>query len=143
MQAAIGVAQLDKLPEFIEKRKNNFNFIYENLKKYEEILILPKATKNSDPSWFGFPITVRKNRVFNKNQIVSYLESKKISTRMLFAGNITKQPAYENIKYKIYGDLRNTDIIMSDTFWVGVYPGLTNQMLEYILECFDEFFKKK
>ena len=140
MQAAIGVAQLEKLPDFILKRKQNFNFLYDSLKKYEDCFILPKAADGSEPSWFGFPITVRKNNKFDKNKIVNYLESKKIATRMLFAGNITKQPAYRNANYRISGDLKNTDIIASDTFWIGVYPGLNNKMLDYMISCFDAFF---
>ena len=142
MQAAIGAAQLKKLPDFILKRKQNFNLIFDSLKKYEDYFILPKTVKGSEPSWFGFPITVRKNQKFDKNRIVNYLESKKIATRMLFAGNIIKQPAYRDVNYRISGDLKNTDIIASDTFWIGVYPGLNDKMLDYMISCFDAFFKK-
>lgn len=142
MQAAVGVAQLKKLPGFVESRKRNFVVLFDGLKKFENYLVLPFATKNSDPSWFGFPITVKENDKFTKNQIVGYLEKHKIMTRQLFAGNITKQPAFENVKYRIVGNLKNTDYIMNNTFFIGVYPGLTPQKLSYIIKVFEDFFKE-
>lgn len=139
MQAAIGVEQLKKLQGFIEKRKENFRMLCEGLKKYEKWFILPKATEDSEPSWFGFPLLVREDAPFTRAEIVNHLEENKIATRMLFAGNITRHPSFKNVNYRIYGDLTNTDRIMNDTFWIGVYPGLTHEMLDYILTVFDEF----
>lgn len=141
MQAAIGVAQLDKLPMFIEKRKENFKKLHEGIRKYDNYLILPEATKNSDPSWFAFPITVIENADFTKNDIVAYLEKNKIMTRQLFAGNLTRQPAYENVEYRVVGDLKNTDYIMKNTFFIGVYPGISQEKIDYILFIFDRFFE--
>ncbi len=143
MQAAIGVAQLKKLPGFIEARKKNFSFFKKHFKKYEDYLILPEPTEESDPSWFGFPILVKESAPFTRNDIVNYLEQNKIATRMLFGGNLTKQPAYKNIKYRICGDLKNTDLVMNNLFWIGVYPGLTKPMLSYIEKTMGNFFEKK
>lgn len=134
MQAAIGVAQLKKLEGFISKRKQNFAFLEEALKPLENILILPKATLGSDPSWFGFPITVKENSPLSRNQLVQALEQHRIGTRLLFAGNILRQPAYKDIQYRVVGELQNTDRIMNHTFWIGVYPGLTQEMLKYIAD---------
>ncbi|KAF0226222.1 MAG: CDP-6-deoxy-D-xylo-4-hexulose-3-dehydrase [Erysipelotrichaceae bacterium] len=141
MQAAVGVAQLKKLPGFVESRKKNFNIMHNGLKQFEEYLVLPYATKKSDPSWFGFPITVKVNDKFTKNQIVEYLENHKIMTRQLFAGNITRQPAFKDIKYRQVGTLENTDMIMNNTFFIGVYPGLTERKLNYVLRTFEDFFR--
>ncbi|SHF15577.1 CDP-6-deoxy-D-xylo-4-hexulose-3-dehydrase [Marinitoga hydrogenitolerans DSM 16785] len=142
MQAAVGVAQLKKLPEFIEKRKRNFKLLKEGLKKYEDYLILPEPTPKSDPSWFGFPITIKDNDEFSRWDIVTYLEKNKIMTRMLFGGNLTRQPAYADVKYKIHKELINTDIIMNNTFFIGVYPGITDEMIEYIINTFEKFFEE-
>jgi CDP-4-dehydro-6-deoxyglucose reductase, E1 len=142
MQAAVGVAQLKKLPSFVEARKRNFEVMFNGLKQFEDYLVLPVATKKSDPSWFGFPITVKINDKFTKNQIVEYLEKRKIMTRQLFAGNITRQPSFANIKYRQVGTLKNTDMIMNNTFFIGVYPGLTEQKLNYVLNTFRDFFKE-
>jgi len=141
MQAAIGVEQLKKLPSFIKARKNNFKFLYNGLKKYERYFILPKIETEADPSWFGFLLTVREDAGFTRNEIVRFLEDNKIATRMLFAGNIIRHPSFENVKYRIYRDLVNTDFIMNNTFWIGVYPGFTEKMINYILEKIDEFFE--
>ncbi len=141
MQAAIGVEQLKKLPSFIQARKDNYKRIYESLKKYEKYFILPKTEPEAEPSWFGFPITVRKDVGFTRDEIVKYLEENKIATRMLFAGNITRHPCFENIKYRTHGDLSNTDTIMKDMFWIGVYPGLKEEQLSYIIEKFFTFMK--
>lgn len=140
MQAAVGVAQLEKLPNFVTKRKANFNYLYEKLEKYKKYLILPKATPNSDPSWFAFPLTVIENDFFTKNQIVDFLEKNKILTRQLFAGNLIKQPAYKDVNYRVVGDLKNTDYIMNNTFFIGVYPGIDQEKNDYIINVFDEFF---
>ncbi len=140
MQAAIGVAQLKKLPGFIKARKKNFKYLYDCFKKYEEFLILPKATPNSDPSWFGFPVLVKKDAPFNRADIINYLENHKIATRMLFGGNLTKQPAYKGVKYRVFGGLNNTDLVMNNLFWIGVYPGMTTPMLGYIREVLGNFF---
>jgi CDP-6-deoxy-D-xylo-4-hexulose-3-dehydrase len=142
MQAAIGVAQLKKLPGFIKARKRNFSSLISNLKKYGKYLLLPSPAKGSDPSWFGFPILVKKNAPFTRADIVNYLESKKIATRMMFGGNLTKQPAYLDIKCRIAGGLENTDTVMNDLFWIGVYPGITKAKLNYIIKVFDDFMKR-
>lgn len=141
MQAAVGMAQLQKLPSFIEKRKANFQKLKEALKKYESYLILPEATEHSDPSWFGFPITVRENDQFTRNDLTLFLEQNKIMTRLLFAGNVTKQPAYLDIDCRIIGDLANTDYIMNNTFFVGVYPGIDDAQIKYMSDTFSQFFE--
>jgi len=142
MQAAIGVEQLRKLPGFIEKRKENFKVLSQSLKKYEEYLILPFATPNSDPSWFGFPIIVRGDAPFKREDIIRHLEEHKIATRMLFGGNLIRQPAYENMKYRSVGSLENTDAVMNNLFWIGVYPGLSQEKMNYIISMFDTFFNR-
>lgn len=139
MQAAVGCAQLKKLPQFIEARKENFRILHDGLKDLEDSLILPEATTGSDPSWFGFPIGVREGAPFTRNGLVQYLESKMIGTRMLFGGNLTRQPAYEDVPYRVVGDLRGADYVMNHVFWIGVYPGLTEEMLSYVLEEFHAF----
>ncbi len=157
-QAAIGLAQLEKLPGFIEKRKENFKLLYEGLKEFEDYLILPRATPNSDPSWFGFPITVKENAPFNKLELVKYLENNGIGTRQLFAGNILRHPAFieTDIKLRIknsdiinskelseehYELLPNTDKVMNGTFWIGVWPGIDKEDIEKVGNIFTEFFK--
>lgn len=139
MQAAIGVEQLKKVPMFTQARKANFNRLYEGLKDLSEHFILPRATENSDPSWFGFMLTVQDNAQFTKNEIVEYLEANRIQTRMLFAGNLTRQPAFANVNYRISGELTNTDKIMHDTFLVGVYPGLTHEKIDYVVDKIRSF----
>ncbi len=141
MQAAIGCRQLEKLPGFIDARKRNFKFLYEIFEKYNDYFILPQAQKHSDPSWFGFPLLVKETAPFNRADIVNYLEDKKIATRVLFGGNLLKQPAYKNIKHRIVGSLKSTDFVMYNLFWIGVYPGLTKPMLSYIGKTIDGFFK--
>lgn len=141
LQAAIGCAQLEKFPGFVEKRKYNFARLKEALAGTEDKLILPEACKNSDPSWFGFLITCREG--IDRNHIVQYIESKGIQTRMLFAGNLVKHPCFDEMRrtgqgYRIYGDLSNTDRIMQDTFWVGVYPGMTDAMIDYMAKMIRE-----
>jgi CDP-4-dehydro-6-deoxyglucose reductase, E1 len=142
MQAAIGVAQLQKLPAFIEQRKKNFSRIFSALEKYSPFVVLPVALKDADPCWFGFPLLVRNDAPFSRLDIVSYLEDHKIATRMLFGGNLLKQPAYEGINHRVSGSLENTNDVMNNLFWVGVYPGLKPDMLAYMIAMFDTFFKK-
>jgi CDP-6-deoxy-D-xylo-4-hexulose-3-dehydrase len=139
MQAALGVSQIDKLPEFIAKRKSNFAYMKHALKPLEGFLILPEATPHSDPSWFGFPIGVKKDAPFTRDQFTAALEAQKIGTRLLFAGNLTRQPAYEGWEYRVSGDLTNTDYVMSNVFWIGVFPGLTEEMLDFIAKTAMEF----
>ncbi len=143
VQAAIGLEQLKKLPSFIEARKKNFSLLYNTLKDYENFIILPKATDKSDPCWFGFLITIRPDAPFSRKDIVEFLEKNKIETRMLFAGNILRQPAYKGIEHRVVGNLANTDLIMNNTFFVGIYPGIDDQRMNYIIEKFGEFFKKR
>ncbi len=142
MQAALGVAQLDKLDDFIIKRKANFIKLFEGLKKFEEYFILPKWLPNTEPSWFGFLLTVKDDSPFTRDEVVQFLQSNKIATRYLFAGNLLKQPYFvsNKINYRVVGDLKNTDKVMANTFWIGVFPGLNNEMIEYALNCFDKFF---
>lgn len=142
MQAAIGVAQLKKLKGFIKDRQRNFRSLYDIFKQYDKYFILPRATESSEPSWFGFPLLVKDTASFKRNDIVKHLEANRIATRMLFGGNILRQPAYENIKYRLADDLINTDLVMNNLFWIGVYPGLTRDMLSYIGETVRKFFNK-
>jgi len=142
MQAAVGLAQLKHLKKFIKVRKNNFKYLSKQFKQFEDYFILPIATENSDPSWFGFPLTLKDNLKFSREDLLIYLTENKIDTRLLFAGNITKQPYMIGRKFKVKGKLTNTDIIMHNTFWLGVYPGLNKEMLAYIIEKIDEFIKK-
>ena len=141
MQAACGLAQLDRLESFIKKRKENFNFLYKNLKHLEEFLILPEAEKNSDPSWFGFPLSLRKNNKFNRNELIKYLNENKIGTRLLFSGNLIKQPYMKNVNFKVQGELKNTNFVMENTFWIGLYPGLSKEQLQYSVLKIKDFFK--
>lgn len=138
MQAALGVTQLAKLESFIEARRRNFDYLYEKLKQVDG-LILPKATEHSEPSWFGFPITLDPSHPVNREDLLRHLESLKIGTRLMFAGNLMKQPAYRHVDFRVVGNLDNTDIVMMRTFWVGVYPGLTNEMLDYVAHSIEEF----
>ncbi|WP_295436563.1 DegT/DnrJ/EryC1/StrS family aminotransferase [uncultured Thiodictyon sp.] len=131
MQAACGLAQLDKAPEFIARRKANFAYLTAQLRGCEEHLILPAATPNSDPSWFGYPITLRPESGIARVELLRHLDRHKIGTRLLFGGNLTRQPYFEGRQYRVVGDLTNTDTIMHQTFWIGVYPGLTEGMLDY------------
>ncbi|NMC62718.1 MAG: lipopolysaccharide biosynthesis protein RfbH, partial [SAR324 cluster bacterium] len=134
MQAAIGVAQLEKLPKFIQIRRRNFDFLFNGLSDLEEFLILPKATPNSEPSWFGFPIAVRPESPFSARQLIRGLDERNIGTRLLFGGNLTKHPAYSEVNYRVVGNLESSDFVVDNVFWVGLYPGLTNEMLNFVLE---------
>jgi len=142
MQAAVGCAQLDKLDEFVTRRQQNFQFLYENLKNLEDFFVLPEATSKSEPSWFGFLLAVRPNSPFSRHQVVQYLEKHKIGTRLLFAGNLLRQPAYKNIPCRMVGNLENSDFIMDNAFWVGVFPGISKEMLDYMVEMFHRGLKE-
>lgn len=131
MQAACGLAQLDKAPRFIQQRKEHFAFLKNRLASCEEFLILPQATPNSDPSWFGFPITLRDNAPVSRVDLLTYLDQEKVGTRLLFAGNLTRQPYMIGRNYRVSGELVNTDVVMNNTFWIGVQPALTEEMMEY------------
>jgi len=141
MQAAVGLAQLGKLEDFIARRKANFDKIYAMLKPYEEQLLLPHATPNSDPSWFGFVITVHKNNAFTRSDLTRFLEANHIETRNLFAGNLLRHPAFMNIEHRVVGDLANTDTITERTFFIGVYPGIDDIQLDYLSSVFTRFMK--
>ena len=140
MQAACGVAQLDKLPSFIAKRRSNFAYLKQRLGGVTEFLQLPEATPGSDPSWFGFPLTMRQGTGFQRRDLVNYLDQNRIGTRLLFAGNLIKQPYMANQEYRIHGELPISDRIMADTFWVGVYPGLGTTELDFVAETIESFF---
>ena len=141
MQAAVGVAQLAKLPGFIEARRANFAYLKAALKDLEEFLILPEATPRSNPSWFGFALTMRENSPLDRHAITRLLESRNIRTRLLFGGNLLRQPAYLGLKHRVAGEMKTTDRIMRDTFWVGIYPGLTGTMLDFVADTLHEGFR--
>lgn len=138
MQAALGLSQLNKLDHFVIRRRENFNYLMKRFTGIEG-LILPRATPKSEPSWFGFPITLDPDLDVDREELLRFLDSRLIGTRLMFAGNITRQPAYRDVDFRIVGDLTNTDIVMKRTFWVGVYPGLTEPMLDYIADSIIEF----
>ncbi len=140
IQAAIGLAQLDRLGAFVEVRRRNWKYLAEGLKSLEEFLILPKATENSEPSWFGFAITVRGNSPKTRNEVVQALNEKKIGTRLLFGGNLLRQPAFMGTPCRVISDMANTDRIMNDTFWIGVWPGLSIEMLDYVMTSLENIF---
>lgn len=141
MQAAVALAQMDRLQGFIDQRRANFDFLKSALKPLEEHLILPEATPNSEPSWFGFPITLRPGVKKTRHALQQFLDDRKIGTRLLFAGNLIRQPYFKGIDYRVHGELTNTDIIMARTFWLGVYPGLGETQLSYVVEAMTEFFR--
>ncbi len=141
MQAAIGVAQLAKLPKFIQLRRKNFDQLHQFLKDYEPFLLLPESLDQAEPSWFGYPIYVKPDAPFSRRDIVGFLENHHIATRMLFAGNLTKQPAYQEVVFRKVGNLENADAIMKNLFWIGVYPGITVKQLLYIKSIFNKFFR--
>ena len=140
IQAACGLAQMKRLPKFIEKRNENFDYLKNRLSTLTDFLEFTEATDNSTPSWFGFPVTVRDATNVNRVDLIKYLDQYKIGTRLLFAGNLTRQPYFKNIEYRISGDLINTDITMNQTLWLGVYPGLEKRQLNYIAEKLKDFF---
>lgn len=140
MQAALGLAQLEKLTHFIARRKENYALLYKGLKKWEDKLILPEASEYADPSWFGFLISLKPNAGISRNELIDILTEKKIGTRLLFAGDIRKQPYFKNIQYRSIGALPNTEIIVHNTFWIGLCPSITPEMIEYVVKVFDEIF---
>jgi len=142
MQAAIGSSQIKKIGHFVEKRRYNHNKLKELFSEFEEFFILPEATPHSNPSWFGFMLCCREGKI-NRNELVQYLNNKKIGTRLFFAGNITKHPAYLNTEFKIAGNLQNTDLVMNNAFWLGVWPGLKDEHLDYMYKSVKSFLKEK
>ena len=142
MQAALGLSQIKKLDKFIEARKKNFSYIYDRLKDISG-LILPVATEHSDPSWFGFPITLKDDLNIDREDLLRFLDSRQIKTRLMFGGNLLKQPAYKDVEFRVVGDLTNTDIVMKRTFWLGVFPGLTEQMLDFAIDSLNDFLSGK
>jgi len=140
MQAAVGVAQLEKLDAFVTARRRNFAKLYDRLAGWEDLIILPRTLPQSVPSWFGFPITLRPEVSFKRSELLAYLESQRIATRLLFAGNLTRQPAYREAHFRVVGDLARTDFAMENTFWVGVFPGLSDAAIDYMGDAFDRFF---
>ena len=142
LQAALGLTQLAKVELFIQKRKNNYEYLRKHLSQVEGISIA-QATANSEPSWFGCPITLDPKHPVNREDLLRFLDSRKIGTRLLFAGNIAKQPAYKDVDFRVVGDLTNTDVVMTRSFWVGVYPGLTTQMMDYVIESITDFMTDK
>lgn len=140
MQAACGLAQLDRLPSFIKIRNDNFAYLYTRLQRCREYLMLPKATENSEPSWFGFPVVIKEESGIDRRDLLAFLDQRKIGTRLLFSGNIVKQPYMEGRMYRISGDLKNTDVVMNNTFWLGLYPGLAREHLDYIASSLEEYF---
>ena len=142
LQAAVGVAQLQKLPEFIERRRHNWRRLSDGLAGLSDFFVLPRATEGSDPSWFGFALTVRPDAPFTRHELVQWLDVRKIATRQLFGGNLLRQPAYRDIRHRVVGELTNTDVVMRGTFWLGVYPGITDAMVDYVVERLHEFCRR-
>ncbi|MFN5515360.1 MAG: lipopolysaccharide biosynthesis protein RfbH [Cyanobacteriota bacterium] len=143
MQAAVGCAQLDKLPEFVERRRHNFDYLHTRLQDLKDVLCLPTPTEDSNPSWFGFLLSVQDSAPFTRNDLVQHLEEKGIGTRLLFGGNLARQPAYEGLSYRVVGGLENTDRVMNQTFWIGLYPGLTEEMLDYVVTVIKDFCRRR
>src|ERR1035437_5687263 len=139
MQAAVGLAQLDKLKGFIEARRLNFQYLYERLKPFEDVLLLPEKTYNSEPSWFGFPLAVRDGAPFRRHALIEHLDSRRVGTRLLFGGNLIRQPAYQETRCRVVGNLARTDFVMRNVFWIGLYPGLSEEMLDYMVFGVREF----
>ena len=141
MQAAVGLAQTEHLDKFTRIRKSNYRYLREGLDGLEDKMILPEATHDSDPSWFGFPITLTDGCRIGRNELLRKLDQKKIGSRLLFGGNLLRQPYFKRLRHRAVGKLRNTDIIMNNTFWIGVFPGLTEEMLDYMAESMIELLR--
>jgi len=141
MQAALGLSQMKKLDKFVQARKNNFEYLKKSFESLDDF-ILPEATPNSDPSWFGFGLTIKPGSGVDRTALLKHLDEKKIGSRLLFGGNLLKQPAYRNVDHRVVGDLKNTNLIMTNTFWLGVYPGLTKEMLDYVVSVVHDFVEK-
>jgi CDP-6-deoxy-D-xylo-4-hexulose-3-dehydrase len=139
MQAAVALAQMDRLEGFIDKRRRNFDYLYQQLGALDDVFILPQATANSEPSWFGFPITLRDGLPWSRSELQRYLDAAKIGSRLLFGGNLLRQPYFSDIEHRVVGDLVNTDIVMSRTFWIGNYPGLDESQLDYVVDTIKKF----
>ncbi len=140
IQAACGLSQLKKIEEFVQKRRQNFDHLSRRLASLEDFLILPQSTIHSEPAWFGFPLTIKETAGTGRKDLLEYLDQRRIGTRLLFAGNLTKQPYFSKIEYRVASTLRNTDVIMSSTFWLGVYPGLSTEMLDYVADELEQYF---
>jgi CDP-6-deoxy-D-xylo-4-hexulose-3-dehydrase len=143
LQAAVGVAQLDKLPRFVAARRANWQRLRDGLSPYGEWLRLPEPTPGSEPSWFGFSMVVRPDAPFTRDALVKWLEDNRIATRQLFGGNLLRQPAYRDVPHRVAGELKNSDLMMNQAFWIGVYPGIDNAMLDYTIETFARFFRMR
>ena len=141
LQAAIGTVQADRIGDFHARRQHNFDRLYAGLRTYEEYLVLPKAYPDAEPAWFAFPLTVRGGVV--RSELVAWLETSLIETREIFSGNILRQPAYRDVMHRVQGNLQQSDVVMRDTFFIGVYPGLTDEMLDFVLDRFREFFRSR
>lgn len=140
MQAACALAQLEKLEEFIETRRNNFNYLYTRLQSISEFVLLPTKTPGSEPSWFGFPMVLKSDSATSRNELINYLNENNIGTRLLFAGNLTKQPYMQGLNYRVSGTLEKTDVVMNQTFWIGLFPGLNETHLNFVCEKLEEYF---
>ena len=143
MQAAVGLASSTSCRDLSPARRKNFAYLYERLKPLEDVLVLPESTPLAEPSWFGFPIGVREDAPFGRDALIRELESHKIATRLLFGGNLVRQPAYQEVQFRVVGDLKNTDFVMRNVFWIGVFPGLTEAMLDYTVETITSFANSK
>jgi CDP-6-deoxy-D-xylo-4-hexulose-3-dehydrase len=142
LQAAVGVAQLKKLPRFVETRNRNFQTLYDGLGDLQAFFLLPESEKKARPSWFGFPLAVRQDAPFSRNDVIRFLDERKIDTRLLFGGNLTKQPAYKDVPYRKIDELPRSDFVMNKVFWIGVYPGLTGAMLEFVINTLHDFVRR-
>ena len=143
MQAACGLAQLQALPDFIATRKRNFNALYQRLKDYQDFFILPETTKGSKPSWFGFPLTIRDSSIINRLELLLYLNEKKIGTRLLFGGNLVRQPYFDGVTYRVFGSLEGTEKIAHDTFWLGLFHGISPDEIDYSCDSITDYVSQK